>query len=471
MKPGKPIRMTAWLLLFTAAAADARLEGATEPAAQGPVTALERLESVRELPAQPQSRRHVDIQHWTTANGARVYFVAADELPMLDVRLVFDAGGARDGERGGLASLANRMLDDGTPDRDASAIARGFESVGAQYGASSHRDMAVVELRVLSDPAFRDPALDVLADVVAHASYPEDAWVRARKSSEVGQQQQEQSPAALASRLFYKALYGDHPYAQPPTGTRETIAKLRREDLVAFHDRYYVARNLTLALVGAVSRAEAEAIAERLSSALPAGEPAPALPAVQRLSKGRHLYREYPSAQTHILVGQPGIRYGDPDVFALMVGNEILGGGGFTSRLMAELRTRRGMTYGAYSGFQQMRAEGPFQISLSTRADQADEALRVIRALLADFVRKGPTDAEVQAAKANIVGGFPLSTASNDSIISFLGAIGFYGLPLDYLDSYIARVEAVTPDDVRAAFRRHVHPGRLLVVTVGQGKP
>lgn len=439
--------------------------------APGPVTAIGRLESVPELPATPQSRRSFAIQHWTTANGARVFFVEAAELPMLDVRLVFDAGGARDGDLGGLASVASRMLDDGTTTRDASTIARGFELVGAQYGASSHRDMAVVELRVLSDAAFRDPALDVFTDVVAHAAYPEDAYARARKSSEIGQQQQEQSPAAIASRLFYQGLYGDHPYAHPPTGTRESLAQIKREDLVAFHQRFYVARNLTLALVGAISRAEAEAIAERISAALPAGEPAPALPDVRKLDKARHLYRTFPSAQTHILMGAPGIRYGEPDYFALMVGNEILGGGGFTSRLMDELRQRRGMTYGAYSGFQQMRMQGPFQISLSTRTDQAAEALKVIRALLGEFVSRGPSPEELRAAKANVMGGFPLSTASNSSIIGFLGAIGFYGLPLDYLDTYLARVEAVTADDVRAAFQRHVRPDRLLVVTVGQGKP
>ncbi|MES2919079.1 MAG: pitrilysin family protein [Pseudomonadota bacterium] len=467
-------RPGAWRLLLLPLALAAGLAHASasqDAGATGPITALENLASVKELPATPQARRHFDIQHWVTASGVRVYFVAADELPMLDVRLVFDAGAARDGALGGLASVASRMLDDGTPTRDASAIAAGFESVGAEFGASSHRDMAVVELRVLSEPAFREPALEVLADVVANAAYPADAYARARKSSEIGQQQQEQSPAAIAGRVFYQGLYGDHPYAHPPTGTRESLAKITREDLVAFHDRYYVARNLTLALVGKVSRAEAEAIAERIGKALPAGEPAPALPEVQRLGKSRHLHRSFPSAQTHIIMGQPGIRYGSPDYYALLLGNEILGGGGFTSRLMDELRTKRGMTYGAYSGFQQMRAEGPFQISLSTRADQADEALRVIRGLLGEFVKQGPREAELVAAKANIVGSFPLSTASNDSIIGFLGAIGFYGLPLDYLDNYVAKIEAVTAADVRDALRRTLRPERMLVVTVGQGQP
>jgi zinc protease len=444
---------------------------ATKPEQQGPLTALTRLESIAQLPASLQSRRSFSIQNWTTRNGARVYFVEAQQLPMLDLRLTFDAGGARDGTQAGLASLASRLLDEGTSTRDVSAIARGFESVGAAFSASSHRDMAVVEMRVLSDPAFRDPALDVFTDVVAHPQYPADAFARAMRSSEVGLQQQEQSPAAIASKLFYKGLYGDHPYSQPTSGTRDTLMKITREDLATFHQRYYVARNLTLAIVGALSRTEAEAVAERISAALPAGEPAAALPAVPRLEKARHVYRTFPAAQTHILMGMPGIRYGDPDYFALMVGNEILGGGGFSARLMNELRTRRGLTYGVYSGFMQMRAEGPFQISLSTRADQTAEALRIIRGVLGDFVRSGPHEDELKDAKASIVGSFPLGTASNASIIGYLGMIGFYGLPLDYLDQYMARVQAVTADDVRAAFRRRLDPDRLLVVTVGQGRP
>lgn len=457
------------LTLLASGSLMAAHEGAA--VAPGPVTALQRLDSLKELTAMPQTRRSFAIQHWTTRNGARVYFVEARELPMLDLRLVFDAGGARDGELGGLASLVSRMLNSGTATRDATAIARGFEAVGAEFSAGSYRDMAVAELRVLSDPQFREPAVDVLADIVAHVQFPADAYARMLKSSEIGQQQQEQSPAALGGRFFYQALYGDHPYAQPPSGTRTSLAKTRREDIVAFHGRYYVARNLTLAMVGAVSRAEAEAIAERISADMPAGEPAPPLPVVPPLKKARYLHHEFPSAQTHILVGAPGIRYGDPDYFALMVGNEILGGGGFTSRLMEELRQRRGFTYGVYSSFQQMRAEGPFQISLSTRADQAAEALKIIRRVLGDFIRKGPDEQELRAAKANIVGGFPLSTASNKSIIGYLGAIGFYGLPLDYLDRYLTQVQSVTAADVQAAFARHIDPNRLLVVTVGRSKP
>lgn len=456
------------LVLGMSGVVQAGHEGAV--VAPGPVTSLGRLESLQQIPANPELRRAVPIQHWITKNGARVYFVAARELPMVDLRLVFDAGGARDAALGGLAHTVNRMLDEGTLTRDTSAIARSFEMAGASYSASSHRDMAVVELRVLSDAAFRDQALEVFADVLAHPQFPETAFARIRQDSEIGQQQKEQSPSAIAGLNFYRALYGTHPYAQPPTGTRQTLAKIRREDLQVFHQRYYVARNLTIAMVGDLSREEAEAVAERVSKDLPSGEPAEVLPAVMPLTKARYLHQEFPSQQTHIMLGVPGIRYGDPDNYALTVGNEILGGGAFTSQLMTEIRQKRGLTYGVYSGFSPMRAEGPFTITLSTRSDQTAEALKITRQVLSDFVRRGPDADAVREAKANIVRGFPLSTASNASIVGYLGAIGFYQLPLDYLDQYVTRIQAVTPDEIRAAMRRHINPERMVVVTVGKDK-
>lgn len=439
--------------------------------APGPVTSLGRLQSLQQIPANPELRRAVPIQNWTTKNGARVYFVPARELPMLDLRLVFDAGGARDGAQAGLANIVNSMLDEGTLTRDTSAIARSFEMAGADFSASSHRDMAVVELRVLSDVAFREPALEVFSDVLAHPQFPEAAFSRILQDREVGLQQKEQSPAAIAGLNFYRALYGAHPYAQPPTGTRQTLAKIRREDLQAFHQRYYVARNLTIAMVGALSREDAETVAERISQGLPAGEPAAALPAVKSLAKAKYLHQEFPSQQTHIMLGVPGIRYGDPDSYALTVGNEILGGGAFTSQLMTEIRQKRGLTYGVYSGFSPMRAEGPFTITLSTRSDQTAEALKITQQVLGDFVRRGPDADAVREAKANIIRGFPLSTASNASIVGYLGVIGFYQLPLDYLDQYVARIQAVTMEEVRVAMQRHINPDRMLVVTVGKDKP
>lgn len=457
------------LALLQAAPLLAAPEGAV--VTPGPMTALSRLDSVPALTNTTQQRRAFNVQSWTTAQGTRVLFVRAPELPMLDLRLVFDAGSARDGKLAGLASVTNRMLDEGTPTRDTTQIANAFENVAAEFRQSSYRDMAVAELRVLTDPQFLNPALDVFADVMAHPTFPEDTYKRIFQGAEVGQQQQKQSPSTQAALLFFKTLYGSHPYATPTTGTTDSLKQIRVEDLRDFHKRYYTAGNAVLAMVGDVSEEQARQISERLGAALPAGEHAPALPEVLPLKKASHVTLPFASEQTHILLGQPGITRLDPDYYPLLVGNEILGGGGFGSWLTTEIREKRGLTYGVYSSFSPMRSQGPFLLSLSTRTDQADEALRLMRQVLKQFIEQGPTSEQVQDAVSNLVGSYPLDTASNYSIVGNLGMIGFYGLPLDQMDRYVRDVQAVTPEQIRDAFRRHVQPERMLLVTVGKKAP
>ena len=169
------------------------------------------------------------------------------------------------------------------------------------------------------------------------------------------------------------------------------------------------------------------------------------------------------------MMGQASMRRDDKDYDAIYVGNEILGGGGFGSILMKELREKRGLTYGVYSSVVPMSAEGPFMISLSTRSDQTQQSLDLIRANLREFIRKGATEVQIAEAKDNILGGFPLSTSSNASILAYLGSMGFYNLPANYLDTFNDRINKVTANDIREAFRRHLNPDKMLTVTVGQG--
>jgi zinc protease len=169
-------------------------------------------------------------------------------------------------------------------------------------------------------------------------------------------------------------------------------------------------------------------------------------------------------------MGQPGVRRGDPDYFALYVGNQILGGGGLVSRISEEVREKRGLSYSAYSYFLPMRADGPFVLGLQTRNDSADEALKVLRQTLVDFRNDGPTGKELEAAKRNITGGFPLKIDSNSDILGYIAMIGFYKLPLDYLDTFNGKIEAVTAKQIRDAFQRRVDPDRMVTVTVGRSK-
>jgi zinc protease len=418
---------------------------------------------VLHAPAQAVPR----IQHWQTGEGMRVYFVEARELPILDLRLVFDAGSARDGERPGLAQITTALLDNGAGDWDADAIAERFEDVGADFSTGTDRDMSWAALRSLSDPRYSAPALETFIRVATVPSFPARDFERARKLTLVSLQRQQQRPGTVASKAFYMALYGDHPYAHSVTGDAASVKALTREAVQDYYRRHFVARNAVLAMVGDMDRAQAEHLAARISAGLAPGERAPGLAPVPALERNHTERRPFPSEQAHIYMGQPGVRRGDPDYFPLYVGNHILGGSGFSSRLVKEVRVKRGLSYSVYSYFLPLARKGPFQLTLQTRGDQTTEAVAVAQDTLRGFIEAGPSDEEREAAIKNITGGFPLRIDSNRDIVAYLAVIGFYGLPLDYLDTFNDKVAAVSVDDIKAAFRKRLDVERMVTVIVG----
>ena len=413
------------------------------------------------------------IEHWTLKNGARVYFVEARDLPMVTLNVVFDAGSARDPQaRSGLAMLTNHLLNAGTGELDADAIAATFEGLGAEFGSSNDRDMAGVSLRSLTDRALLDPALDLFARVLAAPSFPAVSFERERRRALLGLKRAKASAGDVAAKAFFAQLYKGHPYALPSDGSEAGLKALSRDDLAAFHARHYAGRNAVLALIGDIKLSEAKALARRVLGGLPAGEAAPPLPrvadVVPRASAERVL--AHPSTQSHILIGQAGMARNDPDYFPLYLGNHVLGGSGLVARLSQEVREKRGLSYSVYSYFMPLREPGPFLLGLQTKNSQRAEALAVVRRVLKEFVEKGPTPEELAAAKKNVTGGFPLRIDSNRKIAEYLTVIGFYNLPLTYIDDFIPRIEAVTVEQIRDAFRRRVHPERMLTVVVGGGE-
>lgn len=406
------------------------------------------------------------IEQWQTDNGVLVYFVAAPQLPMVDIQIVFDAGGAQDGELSGQALLTNAMLNEGAAGLNADQIAAVFDDVGARFGNSSQRDMAMLSLRSLTaDPALK-PALDLFHKVLSKPGFPQASFDRIQKQLLLGLQAEKQSPSALASRAFYSNLYGDHAYAAMPAGNEQSLSAITVDTLKAFYKNNYVAEKATIVIVGALDKAQVKQLAEKLSSDLPHGERS-SIAEVQPLTEAKTVKIAHPSSQTHILMGQPGIKRGDTDYFALYVGNHILGGSGLVSKLSDEVREKRGLTYSVYSYFRAMQQFGPYQLGLSTRNDQADEALGVMRDTLIKFIEDGPTEDELIAAKQNITGGFALRVDSNSKIIGYLAMIGFYGLPLDYLDNFNDKVNAITVDQIKDAFDRRVHPDKMITIMVG----
>ena len=408
-----------------------------------------------------------DIQSWKTDKGAKVLFVEAHELPMVDVRIVFDAGGARDGEQPGVASLTNALLDQGAAGLNADQIAQGFEQLGSNLGGGSERDMAWVSVRSLTDSKLLKPSLELFGKVLSRPDFPQADFEREQKRTLIGLEYQKQKPKSIASKAFYEGLYGDHPYAHDPSGTESSVKALTTGALRKFYQRYYVARNATVVIVGDVSRKQAQAIAADLADALAEGDRAPALPEVAALQAAQDTFIEHPTSQSHVLMGGPGIKRGDADYFTLYVGNHILGGSGLVSRISQEIREKRGLSYSAYSYFIPMKRKGPYTLGFQTRNDQREEARTVLRDTLQTFIDKGPTEKELQSSKNNIVGGFPLRVSSNGKIAEYLAVIGFYDLPLDYLSQFTTKVEAVSVKQIRDAYQRRVHPDRMVTITVG----
>lgn len=408
-----------------------------------------------------------EIQHWQSANGAQVYFVPAPELPMVDVQLVFDAGSARDHGKPGLATFTNHMMGKGAGALDADQIAARFENVGANFGSSVERDMALFSVRSLTDNKLSAPAFDTLAMVLGKPVFADRDIERERQRMLVGLQAEKQSPGTIASKAFYQAMYGDHPYATPSGGTEEGIKAITREDMLSFYRRYYVARNATVAVVGAMERSQVEQLVDRLLAGLPTGEAAPALPQVKPLTGPQRIHIEHPSSQTHILIGQPGNYRGDPDYFTLYLGNHALGGSGLVSRLSDEIREKRGLSYSVYSYFSPLRRKGPFIMGMQTRNAQTNEGIGLLQSTLRDYLQQGMKASELKSSRMNITGGFPLRIDSNKKIVGYLAMIGFYGLPLDYLDRFNERIEAITLEQIHETMRRRLDPDNMVIVTVG----
>jgi zinc protease len=299
-------------------------------------------------------------------------------------------------------------------------------------------------------------------------AFPADALEREKSRVVAGLKESDTKPESIAARAFMQLAFAGHPYALRASGEPATVSVLGRDDLVTFYRTHYNADRAVVAIVGDATRQRAEQIAEQLTHQLPhAAAALPALPPVPPLSAAIERETEHPSAQAHILIGQPGLDRNDPDYFPLWVGNYILGGGGFSSRLSEQVRQKRGLSYSVYSYFVPYQRPGPFQIGLQTRGDQARTALGVVREVLDEFVAAGPTERELEGAKQNIVGGFALRVDTNRKIHDYLRVIGFYCLPLDYLDTFTEKVEAVTVEQVREAFRRRIQPGHMVTVVVG----
>nr|WP_294839195.1 pitrilysin family protein [uncultured Methylotenera sp.] len=420
------------------------------------------------LLATSSAQAAVKIQQWQTSAGSAVYFVENHDLPILDLSVNFAAGSARDtAEKSGVASITRYLMTLGAAGMTDEAIAKKFADVGAVLGGSFDADRASLSLRTLSSEREQVQALNVFTQILQKPDFPDAVLAREKARIISGLQESATQPESISSKAFMATLYGNHPYSLDDSGEIDTVAAIKRDDLKAFYQQFYGAKGAVIAIIGDVTREQAQQIAESVSVGLPA-TPAPApIAAVTAPSQPKEQRIAHPASQSHILLGYTGIKRNDPDLFPLYVGNYILGGGGFVSRLTEEVREKRGLVYSVYSYFMPMAEAGPFQIGLQTKKDQAEAALALVRETLDKFLKNGVTEAELKAAKANIIGGFPMRIDSNKKILDYLNVIGFYKLPLTYLDGYNKSVENVTAAQIKDAFNRRLNPQNFVTVIVG----
>ena len=420
------------------------------------------------------ARAALPVQHWTQPSGASVWLVESPVVPMLDVRIDFDGGGLRDpASQAGLAAAGAAMMGKGVraagsdPALDENALGEAWADLGASFGGADGTDQVSFSLRTLTDPDLLSRSVALAARELAEPSWPEDVWQRERERTVAALREAYTHPAAVAQRAFSAAVFGSHPYGREVTA--ETLAHVGVADLQAWHARTVRACRARVTLVGAVNRAQADEVARGLLSRLAPGacEPLPAIAPVQPLSAASEQRIPFDSAQAHVFIGQPGISRADPDYFALLVGNYVLGGGGFVSRLTNEVREKRGLSYSVYSYFSPGREVGPFTLGLQTRPDQVDQAVQVARDTLRGFLAQGPTAAELRAAKDNLIGGFALRIDSNRKLLDNVANMAAHDLPLDYLDTWTAQVDKVSLADIRRAFARVLQPERMVTVIVG----
>ena len=411
------------------------------------------------------SSAKLNIQHWESSNAARIYFIENHDLPIVDINIDFRAGSVKDTkQKSGLASLTNHMMVLGSGGINEEDLANQFIDLGAQLNSSFDQDKSGFSVRTLAEK--RSEAIDLLTLILHKPNFDKDILEREKKRYVASISQSETMPGSIASKAFMKALYGEHPYGLSSSGEIETIKKISKKDLHNFYKNNYFSNELSIVIVGDISRKEAENLGNKISLGFTQSTIELPIPLVNEV-KGQEIKISHPAKQAHLYYGAPIIKRGDPDFLTLYLGNYILGGGGFVSRLTQVIREDRGLAYSVYSYFMPFIEKGPFQIGVQTKKNQVGQAKKLIDKTVAEFIKDGPRSEELQRAKDFMIGGFPLKLDSNKSILEYVSMMAFYKYPLDYLDTFTDKIDKITSEEIKSAFQRRVDMSKFSTVIVG----
>ena len=405
------------------------------------------------------------VERTTLANGIRLVLSQQRSVPIVAINCIID-GGARVDPPGkaGLANLTGSLLSEGTKGRTSEEISRLIDSLGGSFDTGTSSDWVLASAAVLS----RDFAtgVDLIARSLREPTFPPDEVERRRKEILGELEADEDEPGVVAQRAFRMALFGDAAYGTPVDGTPESVKKLTRDDVVAYHRDEIQPDRTICAIVGDVPPSEMKSTVEKaLGDWKGGGKPLAAKAATAPPAKSVVVDR--PVTQASIILGQLGIQRSNPDYFPILLMNWVLGGGGFNSRLMQTIRTKGGLAYSVASAFESSKLPGAFQVALQTKVESAGEAIDLARAEIQKLHDEGATEAELNAAKDYLTGNFPLRLDSSGKLAGFLGQIEYFGLGDDYIERYSERVRAVTLDDVKKVAAKYLHPDALVQVVVG----
>lgn len=417
----------------------------------------------------------LSIEKLDSYKGAQAYLVQTKALPMVDIEVSIDAGDRYDpvGKSGVADMVAGLMNYGARGDKGLlteAQIADEIADLGANIGLSVGGERAILRIRSLSRKDLRDRAVQLAAAMLSAPSYDPKIVEREKQRTITSLREAETKPEFVLERRFKKSVYGNYPLADSPSV--QSVSSVNVNDLKQFHKQFYRGDRMIVSIVGDVDRAQAAEIVQTLLKQIPqSGQPIAKLPDLQRSPIEALAQREiqipFDSQQAHIAMGMTAVARNNPDYFPLLVGNYILGGGGFVSRLMSEVREKRGLAYSVFSYFAPGKENGIFQAGLQTKNDQAALALDVMSTTIAQFIADGPTPSELEAAKSNLINGYPLRIDNNRKLLDNVSSIVWNDLPLDTMDVWTKQVEAVTLEQVKASFQKYLAMDRMKIVVLG----
>ena len=412
------------------------------------------------------ARAEVDIQSVTSPGGITAWLVEEPSIPFVALEIRFRGGASLDDpEKRGAINLMTGLLEEGAGDMDARDFSRAQEELATSLGFDASRDSVSISARFLTEN--REASIALLRAALHTPRFDQDAIDRVRGQVLSIIESDKKDPDDIASRTFAEIAYGDHPYAHPVNGTTESVTALTRDDILAAHKSVFALDQIYVGAVGDITPETLGNLLDDLLGGLPqTGAPKPPRADVD-IPAGVTVV-DFPTPQSVAVFGHDGISQSDPDFFAALILNQVLGGGSFESRLMNEVREKRGLTYGVYSYLASRDLADVYMGSVSSSNDRIGEAIEVIRDEWTKAAENGVTQEELDAAKTYVTGAYPLRFDGNGPIANILVGMQMLGLPIDYIPTRNDKVEAVTLADVKRVAGELLDPENLHFVVVGQ---